>query len=182
MFQMADWLNLWLHDATKAARVMEVAPILLAAGALSGTGYYPTTYLIAAGDNDYLARLSLVCGASVLVAAVIFASRNDLTGLAWSYFAFYAAGFAGLWVRMTCLPGGRPLVRVLIIAYTIPTVVIAVGYWGATRLIGTTVSDVVRLLLPMTIGSVLGIIAAAVMFYIWSRCAAVREPSFGTIR
>ncbi|UVO50928.1 oligosaccharide flippase family protein [Sphingomonas sp. SUN019] len=127
-FQMADWLRLWLHDASSIARVMEVAPILLAGGALSATGYYPTTYLIAAGDNGYLARLSLACSIAVLATATFFAARDDLVGFAWSYFAFYAAGFVGLWVRLGAITGWNRLASFLARAYALPAGAITASY------------------------------------------------------
>lgn len=124
--QAPEWLRLWLHDAP--AGVIALAPILLAGGALSATGYYPTTYLIAAGDNGYLARLSLACSAAVLAAAFFFAARADLVGFAWSYFAFYAAGFAGLWMRMGVKIGWRRLAGFLLRGYVVPAVAIVAGY------------------------------------------------------
>lgn len=124
--QAPEWLRLWLHDAP--AGVLGVAPILLAGGALSATGYYPTTYLIAAGDNGYLARLSLVCGLAVLAAAFFFAAHGDLKGFAWSYFIFYAAGFIGLWARMAKRTGIRSLARFLARTYVVPAAAITTGY------------------------------------------------------
>lgn len=132
--QMEDWLGLWLGDRSSTARIMEVAPILLAGGALSATGYYPTTYLIAAGDNAYLARLSLACGVAVLAAAMFFAARGDLVGCAWSYFAFYAAGFAGLWMRLGILTGWKELASFLGRAYALPAGAITASYLLARAL------------------------------------------------
>jgi O-antigen/teichoic acid export membrane protein len=121
-----EWLKLWLHAIP--AGVLAVAPILLLGGALAATGYYPTTYLIAAGDNDYLARLSLTCGVSVLIGAVFFATRGDLVGFAWCYFAFYAAGFGALWGRLVMLTGWDAVARLLARAYVLPLVVISGSY------------------------------------------------------
>ena len=124
--QASEWLGLWLHEAPQG--LLAVAPILLAGGALSATGYYPTTYLIAAGDNGYLARLSLVCSAGVLAAAVYFAVQGNLVGIAWSYFVFYAAGFAGLWARMGVMTGWTKLAGFLMKAYVLPAVAILASY------------------------------------------------------
>jgi O-antigen/teichoic acid export membrane protein len=134
--QAGDWLALWLHDGSGLDRVSAVAPILLAGGALSATGYYPTTRLIAGGDNGYLARMSFGCGIAVLISASLFASRGDLIGIAWSYFFFYAAGFAGLWLRLGHFTGWRWLARFLMESYILPTFVIAGTYFiafAATR-------------------------------------------------
>jgi len=164
-FQMHDWLQLWLHDQAQAARIMEVAPILLAGGALSATGYYPTTYLIAAGDNGYLARLSLVCGAGVIIAAVYFASRGDLIGVAWSYFAFYAGGFAGLWHRFGRTVGWRALAGFLARAYAVPTAVIGIGYFIVRALVGDRGPGIAALLAPMVIATASGVLVSAVVFW-----------------
>ncbi len=134
--QVHDWLPLWIRSAGGIDQIASIAPILLAGGALSASGFYPTTRLIAGGDNGYLARLSFACGVAVLVAAAWFASRGDLIGVAWSYFAFYAAGFAGLWLRLGHVAGWRWLTRFLAASYAVPAVVIAVSYlsvYASTR-------------------------------------------------
>ncbi len=164
-FQMSDWLMLWLHDAGQVTRIMAVAPILLAGGALSATGYYPTTYLIAAEDNSYLARLSMIAAAGVLVAAPLFASRLDLAGVAWSYLAFYAVGFAGLWLRFGSKIGWRALGEFLAITYLVPAIVIALSYLPLYAFVHTTaVSAPVMLLVPVAVASGLGLLATAAIF------------------
>jgi O-antigen/teichoic acid export membrane protein len=164
-FQMMDWLQLWLDDRSQFAQIVAVAPILLAGGALSATGYYPTTRLIAGGDNNYLARLSFTCGIGVLILATFFASRADLIGLAWSYFAFYAAGFAGLWLRLATFTGWRWLWMFLLKSYVVPAVVIGATYlsiYALTR----NFSQEASLLLPIIAA---GICSTFVLFAAFRR-------------
>jgi len=164
-FQMSNWLMLWLHDAAQVARIMVVAPILLAGGALSATGYYPTTYLIAAEDNGYLARLSMGTSVGVLIAASIFASRFDIAGVAWSYFGFYAVGFTGLWLRFGSKVGWHALGGFLAIAYLLPAVAIALAYFSLSALLKLTgVPAPVALLGPVAIASGVGALACAAIF------------------
>ncbi len=144
--QTPDWLRLWLHDAP--AGVLAVAPVLLAGGALSATGYYPTTYLIAAGDNGYLARLSLVCGAAVLAAALFFAAHGDLLGFAWSYFGFYAAGFVGLWMRLGATTGWYRLGAFLGVSYVLPAAAVTAAYL-ATHMLTRGLRWEAALLIPL---------------------------------
>lgn len=164
-FQMSDWLMLWLNDAAQVTRIMAVAPILLAGGALSATGYYPTTYLIAAEDNGFLARLSMATALGVLVIASVFAARLDLVGVAWSYFAFYAAGFLGLWLRFGSKVGWHALARFLAITYLVPTVVTALAYFALCAAVTmVAVPAPIALLAPVGIASGLGLLACAGIF------------------
>lgn len=173
--QVGDWLPLWLHDGSGLDRVTAVAPILLAGGALSATGYYPTTRLIAGGDNGYLARLSSGCGIAVLALAAVFASRSDLMGVAWSYFAFYAAGFCGLWLRLGHFTGWRWLARFLGASYALPAFVIAAAYlivYAATR----EQSWAIAFVAPNAAAAVASLVVlAALLFGIRGQTAATQE-------
>ncbi len=163
--QMSDWLMLWLHDAAQVRRIMAIAPILLAGGALSATGYYPTSYLIAVEDNGYLARLSITAAIGVLIAAPVFAAQSDLRGVAWSYFAFYGVGFAGLWLRFGQQVGKQAATRFLAIAYLLPTVVIVLVYILIYTAIETQVTALpLRLLAPMAVATGVGLLACVGTF------------------
>lgn len=166
--QASEWLGLWLHEAPQG--LLAVAPILLAGGALSATGYYPTTYLIAAGDNGYLARLSLVCSAGVLAAAVYFAVQGNLVGIAWSYFVFYAAGFAGLWARMGVLTGWTKLAGFLMKAYVLPAVAILASYI-VTYAITRRLSWEVALIAPLAAAAASSLLVLVVAFFYERRIA-----------
>ena len=161
-FQAPAWLLLWLHNLPQG--ILTIAPILLAGGGLSATGYYPTTYLIAAGENGYLARLSLACGVAVMAAAFFFASRNDLKGFAWSYFAFYAVGFAGLWLRLGALTGWRRLARFLMGSYVFPAIAIGASFFVAHAL-SRGLAPVVELLLPLTAAAAISMVILAAVFW-----------------
>ncbi|MFW2851041.1 lipopolysaccharide biosynthesis protein [Sphingomonas sp. TX0543] len=164
-FQMSDWLMLWLHDAAQVNRIMIIAPILLAGGALSATGYYPTTYLIAAEDNGYLARLSIVAAIGVLIATPFFAAHHDLVGVAWSYCAFYAAGFVGLWLRLASRIGWGAMARFLAIAYLMPMLVITLAYLSLHAVAAAfAVPAPLALLGPMAVASAVGMLACAAVF------------------
>lgn len=163
--QLPDWFWLWLHDAAQSERSRVIGPILLAGGALSATGYYPTTYLIAAEDTRYLAGLSLVTAAGVLIAAPVFAARLDLTGVAWSYFAFYAAGFVGLWLRVGSMLGWAKIARFLFLSYLLPSTVICLVYAVLYRLfVGYGVPQPVLLLGPVAFAGAMGMVACAIIF------------------
>lgn len=164
-FQMSDWLMLWLHNAAQVEQIVAVAPILLAGGALSATGYYPTSYLIAAEDNEYLARLSMAAAIGVLIAAPVFAAQSDLRGVAWSYFAFYAIGFAGLWWRLGHKIGRLAVTRFLVIAYLLPAGVIVLAYLVPYAAIATRATALpLKLLTPMAIATGVGLLACVATF------------------
>lgn len=163
-FQMETWLHLWLPKATDISQVIAVAPILLAGGALSATGYYPTTYLIAAGDNGYLAKLSTACGGLVLLFAILFAAYGDLRGFAWSYFAFYTAGLLGLWGRVGWLKGRMKTGRLLLRTYLLPGALIGAAYLLGRVWVGDTAPDALSLLFPLALAGLAG--AAALVYAI----------------
>lgn len=162
-FQMEAWLRLWLADSSGIAQVMQVAPILLAGGALSATGYYPTTYLIAAGDNRFLAKLSSVCGTAVLLLATIFASHGNLQGFAWCYFAFYAAGFVGLWGRMATLKGIEKTGSFLLHNYLLPGALMGAGYAFGLVLVDDNSYHIASMLLPMLMAGAVGAVILSIV-------------------
>lgn len=167
--QMEWWLPLWLPNASGIAAVMEVAPILLAGGALSATGYYFTTYLIAVGDNAYLAKLSVACGITVLAAALFFASRQDMWAFATAYFAFYAAGFVGLAVRSAALKGAGALGAFLLRAYVVPLVLVAGGYAVGRMMVGPAAPLPLFLVVPMLFAGLGGAAALALLSFVPAR-------------
>ncbi|MEH3124147.1 MAG: oligosaccharide flippase family protein [Sphingomonas phyllosphaerae] len=180
-FQMSDWLMLWLHDPVQVRKVMIIAPVLLAGGALSATGYYPTSYLIAREDNGYLARLSTGAAIGVLIAAPIFAAQENLLGVAWSYFIFYAVGFTGLWLRLGHRVGWLTVCRFLAIAYLMPLAVISLSYFPLYRFAtARELSTPLRLLGPMAVATIAGLLACtAALFKADNRLSATepKEPT-----
>lgn len=159
-FQASIWLQLWLHSVPQDT--LKYVPILLAGFTISATGFYPTTYLIADGDNKYLAKLSLICGILVLAAALLFAMKNHMIGFAWSYFIFYSVGFVGLWFRLGTSIGGSRLFRFLIQSYIVPTIVIAAGYLSGFALTQRFRWEV-ALLAPLASAAISGLLVLTIM-------------------
>lgn len=93
-------IPLWLHDNPAVPQIVWLASILLVGTAIGATGYYPTTFLIAAADNAFLARLSAGSSVVVLAAATGWAIAGSLTGVALSYAAFHAFGCLAQWFRL----------------------------------------------------------------------------------
>lgn len=155
MFEMERWLRLWLDGSADVATVLLVAPILLAGGSLYATAYYPASYLVAAEDNRFLAKLSLVTGVAVLALAMGFAWLGQVRAVAWSYFGFYAVGFAALWARMGQLTG-RAAVTVFLLRDTLlPGALIAAGYAVGSFLLDGA-PFLLGLLGPAALGAALG--------------------------
>lgn len=162
--EMGQWMPLWLHHSPAIEAVMQIAPILLVAGGLSATGYYPTTYLIAVGDNGYLARLSLVCGVTVLILAVFFASHGQLQAVAWSYFGFYTAGLFALWARIIMIKGWQATVVFLTRNYFGPLAAILAGYFaGAYAVIGRS-DSIANLIIPILFSMTFGALVLVLYF------------------
>lgn len=161
--QMESWLRLWLPASGDFAAIMQVAPILLAGGALSATGYYATTYLIAAGDNGYLARLSFASSVMVLPLAVIFAAQGHLVAFAWSYFAFYVVGLLGLWYRIAVLKGWRRTRNFLFWTYLLPGIVIVAGYALGRLLVAGASSPALLLPVPLVASGLAAALALAAL-------------------
>lgn len=170
ILEMERWLRPWLGDARDITPIMAVAPVLLAGGALSATGYYASTYLIAAGDNGYLARLSLILGVAVLSSGALFAWQGRVEAIAWSYFAFYAAGLAGLWGRVAMLKGRRATGGFLLRTWLLPAIAVAGGYALGAAL--TADAYPLALIVPALTGGAAGALVLAAVVQPFRRRAA----------
>lgn len=155
MFEMEQWLRLWLGESADISNVLLIAPILLAGGSLYATAYYPAGYLIAADNNRFLAKLSLITGVIVLALATGFAWRNQVHAIAWSYFGFYAVGFVALWARMGQLTGRATVAWFLLRDTLLPSALIGTGYAVGSFLLDGA-PFLLGLLGPATLGAVLG--------------------------
>lgn len=143
------WIPLWLGQGANITLIVDVVPILLVGSALSATGYYFSTYLIAVGDNAFMAILSMITSVIVLLAAIYFSVVGRIDGMAWSYVGFYFVSLIVMMSRVGLKIGGADSILILFKSYCLPLAVCFGGYFVGALLYGNAEAKSISLVVPM---------------------------------